>query len=140
MKLVEKNRHGAKMHEVYYMAQTPYQRLLKAGILTEAKRQELTTAYYHLNPVSLLKQINENLEHLWAMTEYLVYQQGKVKTYKASVTFYDATRVKGALWHFLADIWLGTGSLIYLPPSPVQLGETGECLLERSSNFIWWKS
>jgi len=69
MKLATKTRHGAKVHKVYDKAQTPYQRLLKAGILTEAKRQELAVTYHGLNPVELLKQINENLEHLWAMVD-----------------------------------------------------------------------
>jgi len=86
MKLVSKTRHGAKVHKVYDRAQTPYQRLLKAGILTEAKRQELATTYHGLNPVILLKQINENLEHLWAMAERPAHQQKKVETYEVSVT------------------------------------------------------
>ena len=86
MKLVSKTRHGAKVHKVYDAARTPYQRLLEAGVLTEAKRQELAAIYHGLNPVSLLKQINENLEHLWAMAEYPVQQQRKVRTYQASVT------------------------------------------------------
>ena len=34
----------------------PYQRLLKAGILTEAKRRELAVTYHSLNPVTLLKK------------------------------------------------------------------------------------
>jgi len=70
MKLVTKTRHGSKVHKVYHKAQTLYQQLLKAGMLTEAKRQELAVIYYGLNPVTLLKQINENLEHLWAIWEY----------------------------------------------------------------------
>ncbi len=86
MKLVDKTRHGAKVHKVYDTAQTPYQRLLKAGILTETKRQELAATYHCLNPVTLLKQINENLERLWAMAEYPTHQERKVKTYEASVT------------------------------------------------------
>ena len=86
MKLVDKTRHGAKVHKVYDTAQTPYQRLLKAGVLTETKRQELAAAYHGLNPVSLLKQINENLEHLWNLAEYPAHQQRKVKTYEVSVT------------------------------------------------------
>ena len=86
MKLVKKTRHGAKVHKVYDTAQTPYQRLLKAGILAEAKRQELAATYYSLNPVLLLKQINENLEHLWTMAERPAHQQRKVKTYQVSVT------------------------------------------------------
>jgi len=86
MKLVDKTRHGAKVHKVYDTAQTPYQRLLKAGVLTETKRHELAAAYHGLNPVSLLKQINENLKHLWSLAEYPAHQQRKVKTYEVSVT------------------------------------------------------
>jgi len=43
-------------------------------------------AIYSLNPVSLLKQINENLESLWNLAEHPAHQQRKVKTYKALVT------------------------------------------------------
>ena len=86
MKLVNKARHGAKVHKVYDTAQTPYQRLLKAGILTEAKRQELAATYHRLSPVTLLRQINENLELLWNMVEHPAQRQSKVKTYEALVT------------------------------------------------------
>ena len=86
MKLVSKTRHGAKVHKVYDTAQTPYQRLLKAGVLTEAKRQELAATYHSLNPVLLLRQINENLENLWNLAEHPAHQQRKARTYKASVT------------------------------------------------------
>jgi hypothetical protein len=34
MKLVSKSRHGAKVYKVYDTAQTPYQRLLRSGVLT----------------------------------------------------------------------------------------------------------
>jgi len=70
MKLLSKTRHGAKVHKVYDSAQTPYQRLLQAGILTEAKRIELSAIYSGLNPVLLLKQINGNLEKLWRQAEH----------------------------------------------------------------------
>jgi hypothetical protein len=70
MKLVTKTRHGAKVHKVYDRARTPYQRLLEAGVLTEAKQQQLAAMYHGLNPVSLLKQVNENLERLWALAEH----------------------------------------------------------------------
>jgi hypothetical protein len=86
MKLVAKTRHGAKVHKVYDIAQTPYQRLLKSGVLTEAKQHELAAMYHGLNPVLLLKQINENLEHLWKLAERPAYKQNRMKTYKASVT------------------------------------------------------
>jgi len=86
MKLVNKTRHGAKVHKVYDTAQTPYQRLLKAGVLTEAKQQELAAIYYRLNPVTLLRQINENLERLWTMAERYTPQEHQVKTREVSVT------------------------------------------------------
>ena len=69
MKLVGKTRHGAKVNKVYDTARTPYQRLLEAGVLTEAKQQELSATYSGLNPVTLLKQINSNLEQLWRLAE-----------------------------------------------------------------------
>ncbi|MDZ4247370.1 MAG: transposase family protein [Dehalococcoidia bacterium] len=69
MKLVSKTRHGAKVHKVYDTAQTPYQRLTKAGVLTEAKKAELAATYHGLNPVKLLEQINNNLEQLWRMAK-----------------------------------------------------------------------
>jgi len=48
---------------------TPYQRLLKSGVLTEDKRRELAHIYGALNPVTLLKQIRESVEHLWTLAE-----------------------------------------------------------------------
>ncbi len=86
MKLVEKTRHGAKVHKVYDRAQTPYRRLLKTGILTKDKRQELAATYHLLNPATLLKQINEDLENLWATAVHPTHQQRKVKTCEVSVT------------------------------------------------------
>jgi len=70
MKLLSKTRHGARVHRVYDTAQTPYQRLLQSGVLTDAKRTELAASYSGLNPVLLLKQINGNLEQLWRLAEH----------------------------------------------------------------------
>ena len=67
MKLVSKTRQGAKVIKAYDTAQTPYQRLLESGVLTKVQRQELTATYNYLNPVLLLKQINDNLESLWQL-------------------------------------------------------------------------
>lgn len=69
MKLYSKTRHGARVPKVYEKAQTPYQRLLETGVLTEAKQQELATTCHGLNPVLLLKRINSNLEQLWRLAQ-----------------------------------------------------------------------
>jgi hypothetical protein len=69
MKLVSKTRHGAKVHKVYEAAQTPYRRLLKLGVLSEAKQAELAAIYNGLNPVHLRQQINGHLEKLWQLSE-----------------------------------------------------------------------
>lgn len=70
MKLVSKTRHGANVHRVYDTAQTPYQRLLNSGVLTEAKKAELAAIYARLNPVLLLKQINDSVEYLWKLRDH----------------------------------------------------------------------
>ena len=85
MKLVSKTRHGAKVHKVYDMTRTPYQRLLEAGVLTEAERQELAASYHGLNPIALLRQINQNLERLWALAECPA-QRRKGRSHNDSVT------------------------------------------------------
>ena len=69
MKLIGKTRHGAKVYKVYQTAQTPYQRLLNADVLVEAKKAELLATYSGLNPVTLLKQINATLEKLWRLAD-----------------------------------------------------------------------
>ncbi len=88
MKLWSKTRHGARVHKVYETAQTPYQRLLKLGILSQAKQAELATTYHGLNPVLLLKQINENLEHLWRMSNHSGLSGNRIynATMRVSVT------------------------------------------------------
>jgi hypothetical protein len=69
MKLISKTRHGAKVHKVYETAQTPYQRLLKLGLLSSARQTELKAIYLGLNPVLLLRQINANLIQLWKLAD-----------------------------------------------------------------------
>jgi hypothetical protein len=69
LKLVGKSRQGAKVHKSYDTAQTPYQRLLKSDALTADKKRELATVYAALNPVLLLKQLKQAIEHLWTLAE-----------------------------------------------------------------------
>lgn len=66
-KLIAKSRHGSKVRKVYDTAQTPYQRLQQSGVLIEKKKAELAATYHGLNPITLLKQINTNLEQLWRL-------------------------------------------------------------------------
>lgn len=92
MKLVAKARHGARVHKVYDKARTPYQRLLEAGIVTEAKREELAAIYHGLSPFLLLRQINENLERLWALAEHPAQRSGARRGNNSVTAIYDATR------------------------------------------------
>lgn len=66
-KLVTKTREGARAHRVYDRAQTPYQRLRAAGVLTPAKRQELEALYQSLNPLQLRRDLEAELDRLWAL-------------------------------------------------------------------------
>ena len=63
------------MYKVYETAQTPYQRLLKLGLLSEVKQAELAATYHGLNPVLLLKQLNDNLKQLWRLADRLSHMQ-----------------------------------------------------------------
>jgi hypothetical protein len=69
LKLLSKTRQGAKVHKTYEMAQTPYRRLLKLGILSQVNQAELMATYQGLNPVRLRDQINGNLEQLWRLAD-----------------------------------------------------------------------
>ena len=86
LKLRLKTRHGARVHKVYDEAHTPYHRLVVSGVLAGTEQGGLEQLYRSLNPVSLLRQINENLERLWDTAEHPINKQGEVKTYEASVT------------------------------------------------------
>lgn len=66
-KLLRKTREGTTVRRVYDRAQTPYQRLLAAGVLDPATQQELATVYARLNPLQLKRQLDAALEKLWPM-------------------------------------------------------------------------
>jgi hypothetical protein len=57
MKLVKKERTGAKVKKTYDRPQTPYQRLLDSSALTRAAKQRLQSEYATLNPAALKRQI-----------------------------------------------------------------------------------
>lgn len=66
-KLVTKHRTGAHVRRVFDRAQTPYQRLCAAGVLTAEKRTELDTLYRSLNPLQLQRDLEGALDRLWAL-------------------------------------------------------------------------
>lgn len=66
-KLLTKTRQGARTHRVYDRAQTPYQRLCAAGVLSAAARRELEALYQSLNPLQLRRTLERELDRLWAL-------------------------------------------------------------------------
>ena len=66
-KLVTKRRAGARSHRVYDRAQTPYQRLCAAGVLSADKRHALETLYQRLNPLQLRRDLDAALDRLWTL-------------------------------------------------------------------------
>ncbi len=66
-KLVSKHRDGARLHRVFDRAQTPYQRLCAAGILTAAAHTELEALYQRLHPLQLRRDLDLALDRLWAL-------------------------------------------------------------------------
>jgi len=57
MKLVSKERIGAKVKKTYDTPQTPYRRLLAAPSITEPMRERLQAEYATLNPAQLKREI-----------------------------------------------------------------------------------
>ena len=65
MKLVGKERFGARVKKRYDEARTPYQRILEAEEVSQTVKDELQAMYLTLNPVSLRRQIDNSLNSLW---------------------------------------------------------------------------
>lgn len=65
MKLVNKQRTGSKLQRKYDAAQTPFQRLSGASILSAARQQHLTEVFHALDPVRLLQQVEALQDALW---------------------------------------------------------------------------
>ena len=65
MKLIEKQREGARVKKRYDRAQTPYQRIIASGYLTKRKRERIESLYRKLDPVTLLKELEQRQDHFW---------------------------------------------------------------------------
>jgi hypothetical protein len=68
-KRLTKRRVGSKVHKRYDAAQTPYHRLLAAGVLSVPQRQALEREFVALNPARLAREIDETLEALWKLRQ-----------------------------------------------------------------------
>jgi hypothetical protein len=65
MKLVGKERFGARVKKRYDVARTPYQRILETEEVSQTVKDELQAMYLTLNPVSLRRHIDNSLNDLW---------------------------------------------------------------------------
>ena len=66
-KLVTKTRAGARPRRIYDRAQTPFQRVCAAGVLTAPQREALTTLYQQMNPLRLRRNLERALDQLWSL-------------------------------------------------------------------------
>lgn len=65
MKLVSKERAGAKVKKTYDPAQTPYHRVLADEHVSAEAKAQMTCEYLTLNPIALLRQMKRLQETLW---------------------------------------------------------------------------
>jgi hypothetical protein len=64
MKLIAKERNGAKVRKTYDKPQTPYRRVLNSPAVAEDAKAVLRTQYAKLNPAELKRQISRLQDHL----------------------------------------------------------------------------
>lgn len=65
LKLIEKERLGAKVSKKYDSAKTPYQRILLSEHVSPEQKKLLTTEYESLDPVGLMAQLQALQDELW---------------------------------------------------------------------------
>ncbi len=65
MRLVAKERVGAKVIKRYDQAKTPYQRVLEAPEVSASAKHALRALYHTLNPIQLRRELDRRLENLW---------------------------------------------------------------------------
>jgi len=79
-KLVSKYRDGARVRRVHDRAKTPYQRLGASGILSPATRVDLAALYQRLNPLRLRRELDAELDRLWALAAPDPHHQSYTET------------------------------------------------------------
>ena len=68
LKLVEKERCGAKVSKKYDSAKTPYQRVLLSEHISQANKDLLTHEYEAIDPVNMLTQLEILQDQLWTFS------------------------------------------------------------------------
>ena len=68
-KLVSSHREGTRVQKQFDRGQTPYQRLLASGSLSQKQRQALKAIYDDLNPVQLCAEIETAQQRLWQLAQ-----------------------------------------------------------------------
>jgi len=81
LKLVSKERNGARVKKTYDSAKTPFQRLLKSGTLTKQRKNVLEEFYRTLNPMQLIRNVYDDQEKLQrlAMKECVATNEKQVQ-------------------------------------------------------------
>jgi hypothetical protein len=68
-KLLSKHRVGSKVVKRYDAPQTPYQRVLAAGVLLPVQRRALAQQLQTLDPIALAHDIERTLDTLWKLAD-----------------------------------------------------------------------
>jgi hypothetical protein len=68
-KLVSKRRVGSRVVKRYDRAQTPYQRVVAAGILSADRRRVLDAQCRALDPIALARDLHSTLDVLWKLAD-----------------------------------------------------------------------
>ena len=85
MKLQSKERLGSKVKKTYDKAKTPYQRTLESEQVTQASKDRLQAQYHTLNPVALLRQIEQRQASLWKLAVGVMDRELVQETAKPAV-------------------------------------------------------
>jgi hypothetical protein len=68
LKLIEKERCGAKVSKKYDPAKTPYQRVLLSEHISQTNKDSLTREYESIDPVDMLTQLEKLQDQLWTFS------------------------------------------------------------------------
>jgi len=77
VKLIAKERTGAKVRKRYDRPTTPYQRLIALGALDEATAARLETEYLALNPAELRRRLTDNEKKLMRLCGLKMQTRGR---------------------------------------------------------------